>query len=187
MHRSMHAAFIGFAALAAVTANSADSVDEGDSSPPPSSFDGAAGISARIPATATNAIKGNVVYFTPMDENTSATILFVYNTSDTSNVFNITAYYSNGSKTLSVNIPVAAHALVRICSDTVSTISASWTNYVLVNFTTFSVYGTLTLPKGFHANGYIAWDSSGVYDPLMTNVPVMNLTFTSNKPRKIVP
>ena len=136
---------------------------------------------------AENNIKGRVVYFTPMDENTSATVLFVYNTNDKSNVFNLTTFRLDGTIHITQNISVPPHGMVRICSDTVDTIAASWQDVLLLNFTTQSAYGALTLPKKFHATGYIVWNGDSVYDPLDTAAPIFNLTFTSEKPRRPVP
>jgi hypothetical protein len=114
------------------------------------------------PPASTNA----TVYFTPQDENTSVTILFLYNTNALTETVGIQSFYINGSLTISTTLAVPPHGLVRVSSDTVTTVSASWQNYVLVNFTTFSAYAKMTLPAAIKADGYVAWDSSGVYDPL---------------------
>lgn len=109
---------------------------------------------------------GSTVYFTPQDENTSTTVLFLFNTTDTDATVALASYYLNGSPTISTTLNVPAHNLVRICADSVSTVSASWAGYVLVNFTTFSAYAKLTLPPGVKVDGYVAWNTSGIYDPL---------------------
>lgn len=113
-------------------------------------------------ATAT----GTTVYFTPQDENTSTTVLFLYNTNATTATVPLQTYYINGSLTISTSVAVPPLGLVRICADTVSTVSASWANYVLINFTTFSAYAKMTVPSGVKAEGYVAWDPTGIYDPL---------------------
>jgi hypothetical protein len=106
------------------------------------------------------------LYFTPQDENTSATVLFLYNTSDAAKTVGLQTFQLNGSKHIDTSISVPAHGLVRICSDTVSTVSATWGDVVLVNFTTYSTYAKLTLPAGVKAEGYVVWNDSSVYDPL---------------------
>jgi len=76
---------------------------------------------------------------------------------------------------------VPAFHLVRICSDTVTTVSATWADYVLVNFTTFSTYAKLTLPPGVKAEGYVVYNASGVYDPL-TEAQMLPLRFSAKTP-----
>lgn len=124
---------------------------------------------------ATNA---TTVYFTPQDENTSTTVLFLYNTNAVTSTVHLNTYYVNGTLSIKTAIRVPPHGLVRICADTVSTVSASWTNYVLVNFTTFSAYAKMKVPSGVKYDGYVAWDTSGVYDPL-SSVQTLPLQFTS--------
>ncbi len=112
---------------------------------------------------------GTTVYFTPQDENTSTTVLFLYNTNATTSTVGLQTFYINGSLTLSTTVAVPPLGLVRICADTVSTISASWANYILINFTTFSAYAKRTVPAGVKAEGYVAWNSTGIYDPLVVS------------------
>ena len=106
------------------------------------------------------------VYFTPQDENTSTTVLFLYNTNPATATVGLQTFYINGSLTISTSVAVPPLGLVRICADTVSTVSASWANYVLINFTTFSAYAKMTVPLGVKADGYVAWNPTGIYDPL---------------------
>jgi hypothetical protein len=117
-------------------------------------------------ADAAQAISGTPVYFTPQDENTSTTVLFLYNTNATTATVGLQTFYINGSLTISTSVAVPPLGLVRICADSVSTISASWSQYALINFTTFSAYAKLTMPMGVKADGYVAWNPTGVYDPL---------------------
>jgi hypothetical protein len=75
---------------------------------------------------------------------------------------------------------------VRICADTVNTVSASWANYVLANFTTFSAYAKMTVPTGVHADGYVAWDIAGFYDPL-SNTVTLPLRFSTDPATVFLP
>jgi hypothetical protein len=109
------------------------------------------------------------VYFTPQDENTSTTVLFLYNTNATTSTVGLQTFYVNGSLTISTTIAVPPLGLVRICADSVSTVSASWANAILVNFTTFSAYARMTVPAGVKAEGFVAWNSTGIYDPLVVS------------------
>jgi len=111
----------------------------------------------------------STVYFTPQDENTSTTILFLYNTNDVTSTVGLQTFYVNGSLTISTTVAVPPLGLVRICADSVSTVSASWANSILVNFTTFSAYAKMTVPAGVKAEGYVAWDATGAYDPLVVS------------------
>jgi hypothetical protein len=119
-------------------------------------------------ADAAQALTGTAtsVYFTPQDENTSTTVLFLYNTNAATATVGLQTYYINGSLTISTSVAIPPLGLVRICADSVSTVSASWANAVLVNFTTFSAYAKMTVPMGVKADGYVAWNPTGVYDPL---------------------
>ena len=117
-------------------------------------------------------------FFTPQDENTSTTVLFLYNKSGTDQVASLNTFTTDGTLTISTTINVPAHGLVRICGDSVSTASASWQNVVLVNFTTFSAYAKLDVPSSVRIEGYVAWDTSGTYDPLEADV-TLPLRFTN--------
>jgi hypothetical protein len=108
------------------------------------------------------------VYFTPQDENTSTTVLFLYNTNAATATVGLRSFYINGSLTISTSVAIPPSGMVRICADAVNTVSASWANTVLVNFTTFSAYARMTVPMGVKAEGYVAWDVVGFYDPLST-------------------
>ena len=122
-------------------------------------------------------VRGTSVYFTPQDENTSTTVLFLYNTNDVDQTVGLQTFYLDGSTTIDTTILVPANGLVRICGDSVSSASASWQNVVLVNFTTFSTYAKLILPKGVKAEGYVAYDPSGTFDPL-TEAQMLPLRFS---------
>jgi hypothetical protein len=126
------------------------------------------------------------VYFTPQDENTSTTVLFLYNTSPVTATVGLKTFYINGSLTISTTVSVPPNGLLRMCADSVTTVSASWANYVLVNFTTFSAYAKMTLPAGVKADGYVAWDTTGIYDPL-TAVQVEPLRFSIDPPTVFLP
>jgi hypothetical protein len=126
------------------------------------------------------------VYFTPQDENTSTTVLFLYNTNAATATVGLQSFYINGSLTISTSVAVPPLGLVRICADTVNTVSASWANYVLVNFTTFSAYAKMTVPMGVKADGYVAWDTTGAYDPL-TNTQILPLRFSTDPDTVFLP
>ena len=107
------------------------------------------------------------VYFTPQDENTTNTILNVYNTNGYTSTVNMKTFYINGSLSISTSFKIPPHNLLRISGDSVSTISASWQKTLLINFTTFSAYAEMKVPLGVKIDGYITGNAKGVYDPLV--------------------
>ena len=119
------------------------------------------------------------VYFAPQDEDTSTTVLFLYNTGDASATVGLQTFRTNGSIYVDTTINVPAHYLVRICADTVDTASSSWQDAILVNFRTSSAYGKLTLPPGVKADGYVVWNNGTTYDPLQI-APTLPLRFTAD-------
>jgi hypothetical protein len=135
------------------------------------------------PPADTRGIEANgspaTVYFTPQDENTSTTVIFLYNTGDTAASVGLQTFRLDGGLQIDTSILVPAHELVRICGDTVNSISATWQDVVYVNFTTFSTYGRMTLPSGVKAEAYVVWNGSSEYDPLQV-VPTLNIRFSSD-------
>jgi hypothetical protein len=139
-------------------------------------------------ADAAQALTGtaSIVYFTPQDENTSTTLLFLYNTNAATATVGLQTYYINGSLTISTSVAIPPLGLVRISADTVTTVSASWANYVLINFTTFSAYAKMTVPMGVKAEGYVAWDIAGFYDPL-SSTQTLPLRFSTDPATVFIP
>lgn len=119
------------------------------------------------------------IYFTPQDENTSVTILFLYNTNNVAATVGIQTFRLNGTTFINTSVNVPPNSMVRIAADPVSTISATWQNAILVNFTTFSAYARMTMPPGVKAEGYVAWNGGATYDPL-DPVPVLPLRFSTD-------
>lgn len=126
------------------------------------------------------------VYFTPQDENTSVTILFLYNTSNVTATVGIQTFRLNGTTYIDTSVNVPPNSLVRIAADSVSTIASSWQDAILVNFTTFSAYAQMTMPPGVKAEGYIAWNGGSTYDPL-DPVPVLPLRFSTDPATVFLP
>ena len=141
------------------------------------------------PGAASMALAGgptSTVYFTPQDEDTSTTVLFLYSTSPTTSTVALQTFKMNGSLNISTTIAVPPQGLVRLCADSVSTVSASWTNVVLVNFTTDSAYAKMTVPAGIKAEGYVVWNGTGDYDPLIA-APTLPLRFSSDPASVFLP
>ena len=109
-------------------------------------------------------------------------MIFLVNTNNVAVTVPLQTFYTNGTLTISTTIPIPANGMVRICSDTVSTISASWAGAILINFTTFSAYGKIGLPPGVTIDGYVVWNPSGTYDPL-TSLQTLPLRFSTSDGR----
>ena len=69
------------------------------------------------PRAGTNEIEANgseaTVYFTPQDENTSTTVIFLYNTGDTDATVGLQTFELNGTLYIDTSILVPADGLVR--------------------------------------------------------------------------
>jgi hypothetical protein len=123
-------------------------------------------------------LAGKTLYFTPQDENTSTTVLFLYNTDSTTATVGLTTYELDGTTYIDTNIAVPPNSLVRICGDEVDTISWTWQDVVLVNMTTASTYAVMTLPGSVKYEGYVVWNGGVTYDPLQIapTLPIRFLT-----------
>jgi hypothetical protein len=119
------------------------------------------------------------IYFTPQDENSSVTILFLYNTSNVTGTVELQTFRLAGTIFIDTSVNVPPNSLVRIAADSVSTVSATWQDAILVNFTTSSTYAKMTIPPGVKAEGYVAWNDGSTYDPL-DPVPTLPLRFSAD-------
>lgn len=118
-----------------------------------------------------------VVWFTPQDEDTSTTVIFLYNTGGVAGTVTIETFRLDGTPEVYAEVAVPAHSLVRICADPVSTYSGTWQDVVWINFRTFSTYGRMTLPAGVRAEAYVVWNNGTTYDPLQV-APTLPIRFS---------
>ena len=116
------------------------------------------------------------VWFTPQDENTSTTVIFLYNTSAPPAIATIQTFEPDGTLYISASVVVTPSVLVRICGDEVSTVSWTWQDVILLNFTTASSYGLMGLPTGVKAEAYVVWNGGSTYDPLQI-APTLPIRF----------
>ncbi|MHB0989517.1 MAG: hypothetical protein ACYC3P_12785 [Bellilinea sp.] len=109
------------------------------------------------------------VYFLPQDSNGTATVLFLYNTTNVEKMVNITSYDATGSVRLTQNVTIPPMSLRRCISDYLSSPTPqSWVApiSVIVNFTDFSYFAVMDLPAGVKADGYILYNNdTGLIDP----------------------
>lgn len=140
----------------------------------------------RSQAAASSSHNATTVYFTPQDENTSTTVLFLYNTGGITATVGLQTLRLDGSLYISTTIDIPPAALVRVAGDTVDTVANSWQDVVLVNFTTSSTYARMSVPAGVKADGYVVWNDAGTYDPLQV-APTLPLRFSTDPATVFLP
>ncbi|MEJ2305852.1 MAG: hypothetical protein P8Y14_30390 [Anaerolineales bacterium] len=110
-----------------------------------------------------------LVYFVPTDNDATATVLFLYNTDTVAHTVALRGFSYNGVLVYSLNINVAATSFLRLASDSiVSAPPPSWATPapVITNFTDFTYFASLSLPKGVKVEGYTLFNpGTGVVDP----------------------
>jgi peptidoglycan hydrolase-like protein with peptidoglycan-binding domain len=125
-------------------------------------------------------------YFTPQDENTSTTVIFLYNTGSVTATVGLQTYRLDGSLYISTTMSVPPAGLLRIAADTVSTVAGSWQDVALVNFTTSSAYGKISAPTGVKAEAYVVWNDASTYDPLQV-APTLPIRFSTDPAAVFLP
>ncbi|MCX6035042.1 MAG: hypothetical protein NTV38_08715 [Chloroflexi bacterium] len=110
-----------------------------------------------------------LVYFITSDSDATATVLFLYNTDSVAHTVALRGYSYNGILGYSLNINIGAGSFVRLASDSiVAAPPPSWATPapIITNFTDFTYFGSLSLPKGVKVEGYVLFDSgTGTVDP----------------------
>jgi hypothetical protein len=115
--------------------------------------------------------------FMPQDENTSCTVMFIYNPTSSNATIKILGYSLTDVLQLNTSFVIPKKTMLRICSDTVTSVSATWQNVLVINFTTFVTHAKITYPNTCKITAYVAWNDTGIYDPLETGVPTLPLNF----------
>jgi hypothetical protein len=138
----------------------------GDDEQPPASQN--AGIQA--PMILPTPIPGEtLVYFVPTDNDATATVLYLYNTDSVAHIVALRGFSYNGVLVYSLNINVGATSFVRLASDSIAAAPPpSWATPapIITNFTDFTYFASLSLPKGVKAEGYTLFNpGTGVVDP----------------------
>jgi hypothetical protein len=110
-----------------------------------------------------------LVYFVPSDSDATATVLFLYNTDSVAHTVALRGYNYSGVLGYSLNINIAANSFLRLSSDSiVAAPPPSWATPapIITNFTDFTYFGSLSLPKGVKVEGYILFNpGTGTVDP----------------------
>ena len=110
-----------------------------------------------------------LVYFTTTDSDATATVLILYNTDSVTHTVALRGYSYNGVLGYSLNIVVPATSLLRLSSDSiVAAPPPSWATPapVITNFTDFTYFASLSLPRGVRVEGYSLFNpGTGTVDP----------------------
>ncbi|MFW6096472.1 MAG: hypothetical protein ACOC9Z_00260 [Chloroflexota bacterium] len=132
----------------------------------------------------------STVYFSPQDSNSTNTVIFLYNTSQTVANVDIEGFGFAGESTVSQTVGVPAEGALRISADTL-VISPepppSWLdNVAYVNFADNTAYATLQLPAGVRAEGWVVWNGMETFDP-RADVERVPLRFSVDPPTVFLP
>jgi len=147
-----------------------DSSAAADEKVPPSSAPPA---KQALPAPKTNE---TLVYFFTTDNDASATVVFLLNTDSVAHTIALRGYSFNGVLGYSLDINLPATSMVRLSSDSIAAAPPpSWCGPptcatgvapIITNFTDFTYFASLSLPKGVVVDGYTLFNSgTGTVDP----------------------
>jgi hypothetical protein len=138
----------------------------GDEELPPPSPDGP---DIHLNALPTPIPGQSLVYFITSDSDATATVVYLLNTDSVAHTVALRGYSYNGVLGYSLNITVAATSILRLSSDSIAASPPpSWATPapIITNFTDFTYFASLSLPKGVKVEGYILHNSgTGVVDP----------------------
>ena len=109
------------------------------------------------------------VYFVPTDNDATGTVLYLYNTDTVTHTVALRGFSYNGVLVYSLNITVNPTSFLRLASDSIAAAPPpSWATPapIITNFTDFTYFASLSLPKGVRAEGYVVYNpGTGVVDP----------------------
>jgi hypothetical protein len=110
-----------------------------------------------------------LLYFVPTDNDATATVLFLYNTSSVTQTVPLRGFSYNGVLVYSLNISIKPTSFLRLASDSIASAPPpSWATPapIITNFTDFTYFASLDLPKGVKVEGYTLFNpGTGVVDP----------------------
>lgn len=157
-------------------AKAADGSDAADELQPPSAPPPA----KRPLATLAAPIPGETLaWFFPTDNDATATVMYLLNTDTAAHTVALRGYSQNGVLVYSLNINIDPISMLRLASDSiVSAPPPSWATSplpcaapackppIITNFTDFTYFASISLPKGVKVDGYVIFNpSTGVVDP----------------------
>jgi hypothetical protein len=166
---------LGFLCFGNLSSSAATSLSpSGDEIPPAKLNDSSQSIAALQPANPGETL----VFFFPTDHDASATVLYLLNTDTVSHIVALRGYSQHGILVYSLDINIGATSMLRLSSDSIaSNPPPSWTKInngtdpntdwpIITNFTDFTYFASLSLPKGVKVDGYVLFNpGTGVVDP----------------------
>ena len=130
------------------------------------------------------------VFFVPTDNDATATVLYLYNTDTVAHIVALRGFSYNGVLVYSLNINVGATSFLRLASDSIAAAPPpSWATPapIITNFTDFTYFASLSLPKGVKAEGYTLFNpGTGVVDP-RTDQGAISLRFSTDPSSVFMP
>lgn len=141
------------------------SPDGGDEVPPAGE-----NLSLQSPSVLPTPVPGNTtLYFVPTDNDATATVLYMYNTSTVTQTVPLRGFSYNGVLVYSLNITIKPTSFLRMASDSIASAPPpSWATPapIITNFTDFTYFASLSLPKGVKVEGYTLFNpGTGVVNP----------------------
>jgi len=110
-----------------------------------------------------------LVFFSTTDNDATATVLYLTNTDTVSHSVELRGYNYAGTLGYLLNIVVPASGFVRLSSDSIAASPPpSWSTPapIITNFTDFTYFASLSLPKGVKVEGYFLYNpGTGTVDP----------------------
>lgn len=110
-----------------------------------------------------------LLYFATADSDATGTVVYLLNTDSSPHTVALKGYSYNGLLGYSLLINVPAGSFLRLVSDSVvASPPPSWATPapIVTNFTDFTYFARLSLPKGVKAEGYVVFNGgTGTVDP----------------------
>jgi hypothetical protein len=125
-----------------------------------------------------------LVYFFTADSDATATVINMINTDSVPHTVALRGYSATGVLGYSLNINIDATSFVRLVSDSVAAAPPpSWVTPapIVTNFTDFTFFASLSLPKGVKVDGYVLFNpGTGTVDPRLDQgaIPLRFMTET---------
>ena len=108
-------------------------------------------------------------YFVTTDNDATATVVYLYNTENITQTVALRGFSYNGVVVYSLNITIGPTSFLRLSSDSIASAPPpSWATPapIITNFTDFTYFASLSLPKGVKAEGYVLFNpGTGTVDP----------------------
>ena len=140
--------------------------DPGSDELPPGNFNTGINSAGALPTPVPGETQ---VYFVPTDNDATATVLYLYNTAAVTNTVALRGFNYDGAMVYAQDITIGPDSFLRLTSDSVAAAPPpSWATPapVTTNFTDFTYFASLSLPKGVKVEGYTLYNpGTGVVDP----------------------